>query len=152
MRTLTILTLVTVGWLSGFTQAGAHCEIPCGIYGDDARFTAIFEDLTTIEKSMNQINTLSSDPGTNANQLVRWVNNKETHADRIRDVVAQYFLAQRVKAPAEGDAEAAQAYHRKLTLLHQMIQAAMKCKQTVDVVNVKKLHDAAHAFLELYQK
>jgi len=33
----------------------AHCEIPCGIYGDEARFAAIAEDLTTIEKAMTQI-------------------------------------------------------------------------------------------------
>ena len=37
----------------------AHCEIPCGIYGDEARFVAIEEDLTTIEKAMKQITALA---------------------------------------------------------------------------------------------
>jgi hypothetical protein len=151
MRIFVVAALLAVGWVSTSTKVAAHCEIPCGIYGDDARFTSIFEDLTTIEKSMNQINTLSAEPGKNTNQLVRWVNNKETHADHIREVVAQYFLAQRIKAPADGDAAAAEAYHKKLSLLHQMIQAAMKCKQTTDVANVKKLHDATHVFQALYQ-
>ncbi len=151
MRFFVIIALIVARWISSPAEVAAHCEIPCGIYGDDARFTAILEDLTTIEKSMNQINTLSAEPGKNTNQLVRWVNNKETHADHIREVVAQYFLAQRIKAPAEGDAEGEKAYHEKLSLLHQMIQTAMKCKQTTDVANAKKLQDLTHAFQSLYQ-
>ena len=127
-----------------------HCEIPCGIYGDDGRFAAILEDVTTIEKSMKLINELSAEPGKNANQLVRWVNNKEVHADKIRDVVTQYFLTQRIKEPAAGDGEAEKAYHAKLAVLHQMIRAAMKCKQTTDVANAKKLHDLTHSFQKLY--
>ena len=84
----------------------AHCEIPCGIYGDEARFTAMLEDVQTIEKSMNEINKLSMEDKVNYNQIVRWVNNKEQHADHIREVVAQYFMAQRIKEPAAGDAAA----------------------------------------------
>lgn len=128
----------------------AHCEIPCGIYGDDGRFSILMEDVTTIEKSMKQIKALSAEGSKNFNQIVRWVNNKETHADHIRDVVAQYFLAQRIKAPAEGDVEGAKAYTAKLVKLHQIIRMAMKCKQTTDVANAQKLHDLIHEFQELY--
>lgn len=128
-----------------------HCEIPCGIYGDDGRFTSLLEDVTTIEKSMKLINELSAAPDKNMNQIVRWVNNKEVHADRIREVVAQYFLAQRIKAPAKGDEAALKAYHEKLGLLHQMIRTAMACKQTTDIANAKKLHDLTHAFQKAYQ-
>ena len=117
-----------------------HCEIPCGIYGDEERFKAIAEDLKTIEKSMIQIQSLSSDPNNHMNQLVRWVNNKEKHADHIRDTVAQYFLAQRIKVPTAGDAAAEEVYSQKLSLLHKMVVYAMKCKQTVDTENVKNLH------------
>lgn len=151
MRIFVVVALLVAGWMSTSTKVAAHCEIPCGIYGDDARFTSIFEDLTTIEKSMNQINTLSAEPGKNTNQLVRWVNNKENHADHIREVVAQYFLAQRIKASADGDDQGEAAYHEKLSLLHRMIQTAMKCKQTTDLANVKTLHDLAHEFQTLYQ-
>lgn len=129
---------------------GAHCEIPCGIYGDEGRFKAMLEDVTTIEKSMNEINKLSGEGEKNFNQIVRWVNNKEKHADRIREVVAQYFLAQRIKEPAEGDAAAAKAYNDKLVALHQIIRWAMKCKQTTDPANAKTLHDKVHAFQTLY--
>ena len=133
-------------------SALAHCEIPCGIYGDQARFAAIAENLKTIEKSMSQINLLSAEAGKNMNQLVRWVNNKESHADRIREIVAQYFLAQRIKAPANDDPAARKAYSEKLALLHQMIVSAMKCKQTADPAHVKKSRDLLQAFEALYTK
>ena len=128
-----------------------HCEIPCGIYGDEERFKAIAEDLKTIEKSMIQIQSLSSDPNNHMNQLVRWVNNKEKHADHIRDTVAQYFLAQRIKVPTAGDAAAEEVYSQKLSLLHKMVVSAMKCKQTVDTENVKNLHKFLDQFQKLYQ-
>ena len=32
----------------------AHCQIPCGIYGDQTRFTLMHEHVTTTEKSMKQ--------------------------------------------------------------------------------------------------
>lgn len=150
MRSAVVLSLLVGSWLLTPTPVLGHCEIPCGIYGDDARFTAILEDLTTIEKSMKLINELSANPGKNANQLARWIVNKERHADHIREIVAQYFLAQRIKAPADGDSAAEQAYHAKLALLHQMIRTASVCKQTTEVSNVKKLHGLTHRFQALY--
>ncbi len=152
MRRLIVAVLLPAFVLSLHAPLFAHCEIPCGIYGDDVRFAAITEDLTTIEKSMKMIVALSADSQTNMNQLVRWVNNKESHANHIREVVAQYFLAQRVKAPSTEDQAAYADYTQKLVLLHQMIVTAMKCKQTTDLTNVKKLHDLLHTFQRLYEK
>lgn len=152
MRRLIVAVLLSAFVLSLHAPLYAHCEIPCGIYGDDMRFAAITEDLTTIEKSMKMIVALSADSQTNMNQLVRWVKNKESHADRIREVVAQYFLAQRIKAPSTEDQAAYEDYTQKLVLLHQMIVTAMKCKQTTDLTHVKKLHDLLHKFQRLYEK
>jgi nickel superoxide dismutase len=126
----------------------AHCEIPCGIYGDELRFSMIEEDITTIEKSMRKIVELSGD-GANANQLTRWVNNKENHANRIREIVTQYFLTQRIKLPPP-DNEGQAAYKNKLALLHQMLVYAMKCKQTTDTANVDKLRELAQEFKQAY--
>ena len=129
----------------------AHCEIPCGIYGDEARFAAIAEDLTTIEKSMTQIAALAGQSDAqNANQLARWVANKEEHANRIQHVVTQYFMTQRLKAVEEGSEEIA-AYLDKLVLLHKMLRGAMKCKQTVDVEEVEKMRALLHEFKHAYQ-
>ncbi len=157
-------------------SSSAHCEIPCGIYGDEARFMAIAENLNTIEKSMKEIVRLSADVPIKAstrdgmqmqvitmtrnsadayknfNLLVRWVNNKEMHADQIREIVAQYFLAQRIKAPANDDPTAGKAYSDKLALLHQMIVSAMKCKQTTDTAHVRKSRELLQAFEALYMK
>ena len=130
----------------------AHCEIPCGIYGDEARFAAIAEDLTTIEKSMKQIAALAGQSDAqNANQLARWVANKEEHANRIQHVVTQYFMTQRLKAVEEGD-EGRAAYTEKLVLLHKMLRGAMKCKQTVEVEEVEKMRALLHEFKHAYQK
>lgn len=152
MRRLVPFVLLPLILLGLHRSASAHCEIPCGIYGDEARFSAIAENLKTIEKSMNQIVLLSADAGKNMNQLVRWVNNKESHADQIREIVAQYFLAQRIKAPANGDPAVRKVYSEKLALLHQMIVSAMKCKQTTDTAHVKKSRELLRSFEALYMK
>ena len=130
--------------------AYSHCQIPCGIYGDDARFAAIAEHITTIEKSMKQIEELTNQEPVNANQIVRWVNNKEKHADEISEIVTYYFMAQRVKLPPAGDKKAYNDYVRKLTLLHEMLVYAMKTKQTTDLTNVEKLEDALGKFHKVY--
>ena len=119
----------------------AHCEIPCGIYDDEMRMSLIMEHAGTIEKSMTQINELEK--GGNANQLVRWVNNKETHANEVQHIVTQYFLTQRIKFDAPD-------YDKKLAALHEMLVYAMKCKQTTDVTNVEMLRQAAERFHKLY--
>lgn len=125
----------------------AHCEIPCGIYGDDLRFSMIEENIQTIEKSMEMIE-LSGDSA-NANQVARWVNNKEKHADDIREIVTQYFLTQRIKIPSQENEEQ-EAYRNKLALLHQMLVYAMKCKQTTDSANADKLRELAQEFKQAY--
>jgi nickel superoxide dismutase len=130
--------------------AYSHCQIPCGIYDDPARFDEIAEHITTIEKSMNQIMELSAEPSKNANQLVRWVMNKEEHADEISHIVTFYFMAQRIKLPVEGDTGAYKEYVRKLTLLHEMLIYSMKAKQTTNLENIKKLRSLLEQFRTIY--
>ena len=134
------------------TEARAHCEIPCGIYGDDLRFSMLDEDVTTIAKSMKLITDLSADPATNANQITRWVLNKEKHADHMREIVTQYFMTQRIKIPDPSDDEAVEAYRDHLAMLHKVLVYAMKSKQTTDLKNTKALHDAVHDFKEAYSR
>jgi nickel superoxide dismutase len=130
--------------------AYSHCQVPCGIYGDEARFDAIAENITTIEKSMKEIEALSAEPKSNMNQIVRWVNNKEHHADELSETVTYYFMAQRVKIPPAGDAKANSAYVQKLTLLHQMLVYSMKAKQATDLSNVDKLRHLLEDFHKAY--
>jgi hypothetical protein len=52
---------------------------------------------------MVQINELSADMNPqNFNQMTRWVNTKEEHANKIIHLAADYSLAQRVKAFGSG--------------------------------------------------
>ena len=123
----------------------AHCEVPCGIYGDSARFEALLEDHTTVAKAMDQILMLSAKADAQShNQLARWVSNKESHATRIQHTIAQYFMAQRIK-PADP------AYVDKLTKAHAVMLAAMKCKQTVETSAADALKEAILAFHAAYQ-
>ncbi len=132
------------------TTALAHCEIPCGIYADQTRFDLIEENLVTIDKSMKQITELSADPKANINQLVRWVENKEAHADKIRHIAVQYFLAQRVKPAADGDKKEDARYRDMLVHLHAVIQHSMKAKQTVDLSHVEAIREHTAAFRTAY--
>jgi nickel superoxide dismutase len=144
-----LLSMIASAVIFG-SLAYSHCQIPCGIYDDPARLDEIAEHITTVEKSMNQIMDLSKEPSKNANQLIRWVMNKEEHADEISHVVTYYFMAQRIKLPAEGDSKAKSDYVKKLTLLHEMLVYSMKAKQTTDLANVEKLRSLLKEFREVY--
>ena len=130
--------------------AYSHCQMPCGIYDDEARFGAIAENITTIEKAMKEIERLSAEAKPNMNQIVRWVNTKEAHADELSETVTYYFMAQRVKLPEKGDTKAYNDYVKKLTLLHPMLIYAMKAKQTTDLANVQELRSLLDEFHKVY--
>ena len=132
------------------SMAYSHCQIPCGIYGDKMRFNMITEHITTIEKSMKLIAELSEQDKPNMNQIVRWVRNKEKHADEMSHIISYYFMAQRVKLPPEDDVKAYNEYVKKLTLLHRMLVYTMKTKQTTDLSNVEKLRSLLGKFKEEY--
>ena len=124
-------------------NAFSHCEIPCGIYDDEMRIEMINEHIGTIEKSMNQIMQIEKEGRQNSNQLVRWIMNKENHANEIQEIVSQYFMTQRIKPDAKD-------YDKKLGLLHGMLIYGMKCKQTTDLTHVTKMKDLVKEFQGLY--
>jgi nickel superoxide dismutase len=129
-----------------------HCQIPCGIYNDEMRFTMMKEHIQTIEKSMKQIIELSKAPDKNANQLMRWVLNKEQHADELAQIVTYYFLTQRIKPVNEDDAAAFEDYLSKISLLHKMLVYSMKTKQTTDLYNVEALRSLLQDFHDAYSE
>jgi len=150
MKTSVKLSVLVIIFLLAANLVYAHCQVPCGIYNDQMRIDMMREHITTIEKSMNEINELSKNPAANINQLVRWVDNKDTHADEFSEIVTYYFLAQRVKIAVPGDKMAFADYQKKLVLLHQMMVYAMKSKQTTDLENVKQLTRLLDQFKEIY--
>ena len=145
-----VLSALFVSAIVFGSLAYSHCQVPCGIYGDQTRFTLIAEHLTTVEKSMNQIEDLTNQDEVNANQIVRWINNKETHADELSHIITHYFMAQRIKTPSEGNVQEYKKYVKKLTLLHEMLVTTMKAKQTTDTANVAKLKTLLKQFHKAY--
>jgi len=148
-RVTTMLVAFSVV-LTAAAIARAHCQIPCGIYDDPMRFTQLREHLTTIEKSMKQIEELSQADNPDWNQIVRWVMNKEDHANQFSEIVTYYFLAQRIKPTDSSDRSARIKYLRELELLHHMIVHAMKAKQTTDLEHVETLRSLVDKFEASY--
>lgn len=143
MKKLAMIAAICFFLLIPATAAFSHCEIPCGIYDDAMRISMIREHITTIEKSMKSIQDLKKEKDHDANQLIRWVMNKEEHANQLQEIVTQYFMTQRIKADAKN-------YSKKLEALHQMLIYSMKCKQTTDLSNVETLRSLVADFEKMY--
>jgi nickel superoxide dismutase len=150
MRVLSKYILVLLLFVLTANLAYSHCQIPCGIYGDFTRIDLMREHIATIEKSMKQINELSKSSSENMNQVVRWVNNKDEHADKLTEIITYYFLSQRVKIVDPGKSGDFKIYQEKLTLLHKMMVFAMKSKQTTDVSNTDRLTKLVGKFVDVY--
>jgi nickel superoxide dismutase len=122
LSAVTILGLVFVFMSTVY----GHCQVPCGIYNDHARITQMLEDSATVLKASRQITSLSGKTDAQSrNQLVRWVMNKEKHAQNVISTICDYFLTQRIK-PGQTD------YVERLKRHHAVIIAAMKAKQHAD--------------------
>ncbi len=137
--------------MSGARAAQAHCQVPCGIYDDAARIARLREDAATIAKATKNINEMAGQHGARSvNQVTRWIHTKEDHASHIIEVVAQYFLTQRVKPVAAG-ADTYEAYLKKLGDHHAVMVAAMKTKQNVDDSLVDDLVHAIDGMARHYE-
>ena len=145
-KSIIIATLMSVSFVLYQPDAHAHCQIPCGIYDDHARVGRMEEDLETIAKAVNEINVLAAKKDAQSqNQLVRWIMNKEQHAESIIRIISDYFLAQKIAPTPTSDKKAQAAYKDKLALHHAVMVAAMKCKQSSSREPVKALGQALKA-------
>jgi len=99
---------------------------------------------------MKSINQISAKPKPDMNQLVRWIQNKETHADELTHIITYYFMAQRIKPVEKTDTKEYEKYVAKLTLLHQMLVTTMKTKQTTDLSTTKQLTELLANFKKAY--
>ena len=141
-----LLTAIAVAGISFILpqQVQAHCQIPCGIYDDHARVQSMLEDAATIEKSAKRIAKLTGKSDAQSqNQLIRWVMNKEKHAQNIIDTISDYFLTQRVKSSQKD-------YVDRLAKHHAVIVAAMKAKQNADIKYASELQKSIQALAPYY--
>ncbi|WP_232362490.1 superoxide dismutase, Ni [Desulfogranum mediterraneum] len=143
-KAILVTVLVAVGIWGAASQAAAHCQVPCGIYDDHARVQAMLEDGVTVEKSARLITELAGKGDAQSrNQLVRWVMNKEHHAQKIIATISDYFLTQRLK-PGQKD------YAERLQRHHAVILAAMKAKQHAEVQYGQALQESIQALVPYY--
>ena len=125
-------------------SALAHCQVPCGIYDDHMRVQAMLEDVATIEKAVKSMEELVGKTDIQSqNQMVRWVMNKEVHAQKIIQTISDYFLTQRVK-PSQDD------YSERLEKHHAVILLSMKAKQGTDIKTVTALKKSVAALEKFY--
>ncbi len=142
-----IRSLLSLAVLCLFTSvAMAHCQVPCGIYGDQLRFEQLLEDEHTISKAQLQLHEIAGGErdAQAINQLGRWIQTKEDHATRIQDTITHYFLAQRIKVDSPD-------YMKQLKAAHEVIVAAMKCKQSADPETAKTLEKSIFDLYRAYE-
>jgi nickel superoxide dismutase len=127
----------------------AHCQVPCGIYNDAVRIVQIQEDYKTIQKAMLKIQELSEKrDALSLNQITRWVMTKENHASKIQHTISDYFLSQRIKMAMKDSED--DLYLKQITVLHQNLVLAMKCKQTVEQDHAHQGLELLNVFVDLY--
>ena len=140
----TILVATVIVYTTLPVTLNAHCQVPCGIYNDSARLQSMLEDAATVEKAARLINELAPKKDAQSqNQLVRWVNTKEQHAQSIIETISNYYLTQRVKT-SQSD------YSTRLEMHHAVIVAAMKTKQNVDKKTMENLSTSIKALSGYY--
>ena len=140
------LTISLTSIIAFANLLSGHCQVPCGIYGDELKFGELEQHVETIAKAASSLEDLAAKEPANAQnmqQIVRWTMNKESHAQLIIDEAANYFLAQRIKPGADHYAE-------KVELLHHIIVFSMKAKQQSDPAAATALGEKIAAFKALY--
>ena len=104
----------------------------------------MLEDVETLEKSVSMLNKLALEKDVQSkSQFARWVTNKEEHAQKIIETIANYYLTQRVKTSQED-------YVERLKAHHAVIINAMKVKQNTDAKYVATLKESVIALLKYY--
>lgn len=143
-KLISSFVLLVASFVACVPVAYSHCQIPCGIYDDHARVKSMLEDAATTRKSVKLISELSgkSDAQSN-NQIVRWVMNKEKHAQNVISTISDYFLTQRVKSTQKD-------YVERLKKHHTVIVVAMKVKQNADMKYVDALEASIKELLTYY--
>ena len=76
-------------------------------------------------------------------QFVRWVNNKESHAEQIIATMCNYYFTQRIK-PSQED------YSERLRAHHAVVLAAMKAKQSAESKHAVALREAIDGLFVYY--
>lgn len=121
----------------GFQKAKAHCDVPCGIY-DPSR--ALVSALTVV-RMVDLIEALDTDDKTGAaNKMIRCVDQKEEHAEDVKQEVRIIWGDFLKDAAAEGAHD----------LTHRIMLKASACRQGVNRDDAVELVELVNEFAELF--
>ncbi len=129
-------------------------EVPCGIFDDLSLVAKIKESVETIRKACLKFGELHESSGEGGpsvlddlKQMNDCINSKEEHAKKIITIVAEDCLCQRVKMEVfENESDYVEAFHAH----HEVMQCAMKCKESVDEETVDELEYAVKLLSKMY--
>ncbi len=134
----------------GFEQAGAHCDVPCGVYDPmPAQIAAM-----TVARMTDTILDLEAHDqkdhgGTRdhhyQNKITRMINEKERSAEHVKHEV-RIIWGDFFKAPQF------EAHPELQNLCHTIMMTASKCKQNIDQDATRKLVDEINQFAEVFFK
>ena len=126
-----------------YTEAKAHCDIPCGIYDP----TPAQIDALTVVRMMDLISALvdgdNKDNATFHNSLSRYIAVKEQHAEKVKHEV-RVIWGDFIKALH------IEKYPELPELVHQIMQLGSKCRQTTDRDQGLALVDAINKFAGIF--
>ena len=78
MNRFAVVLTLTALLVSPAARALAHCQVPCGIYGDQRRFDAMLEDTATITKAIDQIAIRKAKSTRRSERDQRWPQSRRT--------------------------------------------------------------------------
>jgi len=125
-----------------FPEAQAHCDIPCGIYDP---ITAQIAALTVVRMVdlMSELDATSSDKLAYHNSMSRYIAVKEEHAEKAKHEIRVIF-GDYIKAPH------IEKYPELPTLVHKIMMAGSKARQTSDRAAAVEFVDLINQFAQIF--
>jgi len=133
----------TIDRFHPFSEAKAHCDIPCGIYDP---ITAQINALTVVRMMDLIAKITEGDPKDHAdyhNSITRYISVKEEHAEKAKHEIRVIWGDFIKTAHTE-------KYPQLTELVHQIMQLGSKCRQTADRNQGLAFVDAINQFAEIF--
>ncbi len=120
-----------------FTEASAHCDIPCGIYDPAlAQISAL-----TVIRMVDLIGAIEGNSVADQAKLTRYVTQKDEHALKVKEEIRVIWGDYYKKAQFEKIPDAHE-------LVHKIMMQASKCRHNIDRATAVELLELVNQFAE----
>jgi nickel superoxide dismutase len=127
----------------GFEEAGAHCDIPCGIYDPHQAQVAALTVIRMLDLMSDLVKGGQKDTAEFFNSMMRYVMVKEEHAElckrEIRVIFGDFIKKEHVDK-----------YPELPALFHKIMQLGSKVRQTTSRETALELLGAVNRFAEIF--